>query len=105
MAARIERTEAAVQDLIEIGEEIALHNPDAAERVLAVIEERCEALAGNPRMGLACPQLGDGLRQFPAFPYRYVIFFRPLDEGMRLIRVLHGSRDIPAVFRREPADQ
>jgi plasmid stabilization system protein ParE len=34
-----------------------------------------------------------------------VNFFRPLDDGMRLIRVLHGSRDIPAVFRREPADQ
>jgi plasmid stabilization system protein ParE len=34
-----------------------------------------------------------------------VIFFRPLDDGMRLIRVLHGSRDIPAVFRREPPDE
>lgn len=101
MSDRVIRTEAAKRDLVEIGEYIALNDPDAAERVLAVIEERCARLANNPRMGQACPQLAAGLRQFPAYPYPYVLFFEPLDDGIRLIRVLHGHRDIPAVFRWE----
>ena len=30
---------------------------------------------------------------------RYVIFFVPLADGLDVIRVLHGSRDVDAEFR------
>ena len=29
----------------------------------------------------------------------YIIFYRPSEQGIELLRVLHGSRDIPEVFR------
>lgn len=32
------------------------------------------------------------MRSFPVF--RYVVFYRPLDDGITVVRVLHGSRDL-----------
>lgn len=97
----IERTDAANRDLISIAEYIAGENPDAAERVLDAVENKCNQLLENPRMGAECNDLADGLRQFWVSPYPYVLFYRIIDEGIRLIRVLHGHRDIPSVFRSE----
>ena len=37
------------------------------------------------------------MRSFPVG--RYIVFYMPLDDGVVVIRVLHGSRDIDAIFR------
>jgi toxin ParE1/3/4 len=29
---------------------------------------------------------------------KYTIFYRPEDEGIEVIRVLHGARDLPKLF-------
>jgi toxin ParE1/3/4 len=29
---------------------------------------------------------------------RYLIFYRPTDDGIDVVRVLHGSRDIESLF-------
>ena len=34
----------------------------------------------------------------------YVIFFRVLGDAVRIERVLHGARDIPAVFEQAVQD-
>jgi toxin ParE1/3/4 len=28
----------------------------------------------------------------------YLIFYRPLDEGIEIMRILHGSQDIKTIF-------
>jgi len=33
---------------------------------------------------------------------RYVIFYTPVHDGIDVVRVLHGARDIDAAFGEEP---
>ncbi len=30
-----------------------------------------------------------------------LVFYRPLDEGVEILRVIHGSRNVVALLRRE----
>ena len=53
--------------------------------------DRCQFLADNPLMGCVHPELRPGLRSFPHGDY--LIFYRPLRDGVSIVRVLHGSRD------------
>lgn len=101
---RILRTLQARQDLLDIGEYIAQQNPDAAVDFLDELETKFQRLAANARIGQLCanlaPDLPAELRQFPFG--NYVIFYRPLDDGIVIYRILHGRRDIPQVLRDEP---
>jgi toxin ParE1/3/4 len=50
----------------------------------------------QPGMGTACDEYSPGLRFFSVGDF--VLFFRPLDDGIRLIRVLHGARRFEGLF-------
>jgi len=54
-------------------------------------------LADNPGLGRARDELRPGLRSFSAG--RFLIFYRPLDNGIQVVRVVHGARDIGGLFR------
>jgi hypothetical protein len=47
-------------------------------------------------MGRVRDELAADLRSFPFG--RYVIFYEPIEDGIDVVRVLHGARDIDAVF-------
>ena len=100
------RTPQAKQDLLDIGEYIAQHNSQAAFDFLDELESKFHLLDANPKIGQPCPDLApdlpSDLRLFPVG--NYVIFYRPLDDGIVIYRVLHGRRDLPQVFRDEPVD-
>jgi len=34
----------------------------------------------------------------------YLIFYRPIEQGVEIVRVLHGARDMPSVFKDDPQD-
>jgi toxin ParE1/3/4 len=53
-------------------------------------------LAKQPGMGEARPELAEGLRCFSVG--NYLIFFKPLSDGIEVVRVLSGARDIDALF-------
>ena len=53
-------------------------------------------LASHPNLGRSRDELAEGLRSFPVG--RYVIFYRAIPEGVEIVRVLHGSRDLNAIF-------
>ena len=57
-----------------------------------------QARADHPLAAEARPDLAPGLRASPVG--NYVIFYRPIHDGIEVVRVLHGARDIPAVFRK-----
>jgi toxin ParE1/3/4 len=90
--------EDAERDLVEIWTYIAKDNPNAADRVLDLIDRRLESLAEFPRFGEARPDLAPDLRCYPAGSY--VIFYRPTAREIQVARVLHGARDALAIFRR-----
>jgi toxin ParE1/3/4 len=47
-------------------------------------------------MGELHPELGEGIRTLKAG--RYIIFYREVPEGIQVVRVIHGARDIPSIF-------
>jgi toxin ParE1/3/4 len=89
-------TQEARQDLDEIWLYIAEDNPPAADDLLDALYERFVLLAQQPFLGRARPELAPNLRSFPVG--NYVIFYRPIDDGVEIARVLRGSRDIDALF-------
>jgi toxin ParE1/3/4 len=91
---RFTYTPRADADLDAITDYFAEHNPDAGIRLLDAITARCRVDAHNPRSGLDRSDLAPGVRT--AVVDRYVIFFRALANGIDVLRVLHGSRDITA---------
>jgi len=97
--ARVLRTDQARVDLKSIGQHIAEQSQsrDIALSFLDRIEEKCELYATQPLMGEARPDLADDLHCFPVADY--IVFYRPLVDGILVLTVVHGARDIPAVFR------
>ncbi len=85
-------TPLANRDLLEIGLHIAQESPRAADKILTTIGQKCEMLAHSPRLGRKRDELAHGLRSFPVGSY--VIFYRVAHNGVEIIRVLHGARDI-----------
>ena len=86
----------AESDLDEIWWYIAQDNPDAADRFLDKIEERCHTLAQFPNMGVSRDELHPGLRSLPVG--KYLIFYMPIAGGIEIVRVLPGMMDIEALF-------
>ena len=86
----------AEQDLAEIWDFIAQDDIDAADRVCADIEQKCQAIAQAPGMGRVRDELAPSLRSFPAG--KYVIFYRLIENGIEIARILHGARDLKSAF-------
>ena len=87
----------AEADLDEIWLYIAQDSPHNADRFLDRIYRTCQQnLANNPRMGRSREELAPRLRSLSLGDC--VIFYRPIDEGVEVIRVLHGNRDIESEF-------
>jgi toxin ParE1/3/4 len=97
------------QALVDVDEQarwIADDNPDAARRFRKAVEQTLEVLAAMPGVGVGRrykdPAL-KGLRMHPVqgFP-THLLFYLPLSDGVELVRVLHGWRNIARLFDQEP---
>lgn len=78
--------------MLDIWKYIAAENEPAATRVVARINGVFEMLGLQPEAGRRRPELGEGLRSFPAGSY--VVFYQIGRSGVDIVRVLHGHRDI-----------
>ena len=96
MAKRVRVSRAAKNDLDEIWFYIAGHNIDAADRFVDLLADKFPLLASSPAMGRAREELEPGLRSFPV--KRYLILYRPRKGGIEIVRVIHGARDLSALF-------
>ena len=94
--ARVTRRPLAEADIFEIWDYIADDSMEAADRWVDQLDEKFQLIATQPMMGRAREELLPGLRSFPS--RRYVIFYIPTGNGIDVVRVLHGARDIDAVF-------
>jgi toxin ParE1/3/4 len=96
---RVIRAQLARQDLKDIARYLAQESRSraVAMRVVRLIADKCLVYAREPELGESCPDLGANVRRFPVG--NYVVFYRTVHNGIQLLRVLHGSRDIPAAWR------
>ena len=75
---------------------IASDNRTAADRFIDELVGKFQTLATQPGIGRSRDELAESLRSFPVG--NYVIFYRALADGIEIVRVLSGFRDIPNVF-------
>ena len=94
--AKVLRKPQAEADLIEIWTYIAQDSPTRADKLLDKIDEKSQTIAQSPFIGIARDELGPEIRSFPIG--NYVLFYQPIEDGIEIIRVLHGARDIEALF-------
>lgn len=71
-------------------------NPVAAHHFLDSLEETCELLAEHPLIGRSRGELGETLRSFPVG--NYLIFYMLASDGIDVVRVIYGGRDLPEIF-------
>jgi toxin ParE1/3/4 len=90
--ARVTRSRRVEQDLLGIAEYIAADSPTAASRWLDEMERTFKLLAAYPSIGQDVSDIRPGLRRFCLG--QYLIYFESAENSLRIVRVLHGSRQI-----------
>lgn len=83
-------------DLFSIWFYIAEDNPAAADRLLDDIDEKCNLLAKNPKIGESRPDIAPFMRYFPV--KNYLILYQEQSYGIEVVRVIHGARDINEII-------
>lgn len=91
--ARCTITPQAQRDLQEIWLFIASDNPAAADRLVDNLLATAHLIAESPEMGVARPDLAEGVRGFPC-ERRYVIFYRIVSGGIEVLHIVHGARNL-----------
>jgi len=86
----------AQSDLAEIWDYIADDSEPAADEFIDTLDQKFQVLAARPLAGRVRDELAEGIRSFPVG--RYIIFYRPQAQGVEIVRVLHGARDLDAIF-------
>ena len=100
---RILRQQAARQDLVNIVYHyIQAGSPATARRFRDQAEVTFQRLAGMRGIGARYehdhPALAE-LRFFPISGFsKYLVFYRPIADGIEIARVLHGARDIHEIL-------
>lgn len=89
----------ALLDLDEIWSYIAQDSVEAADRWVAKLLDACESLTRNPHVGHAHADITDKAVLF--WPVgAYLIVYRALNEGIEIVALTQGSRDIPSFLRK-----
>ena len=94
----------AIRDLSDIAVYLAEESGsnDLAFRFLDAAEATFEQLAAMPAMGVAREYFDgalSGVRMWRIAGFEnYLIFYRPAENGIEIIRVLHAKRDIESLF-------
>jgi toxin ParE1/3/4 len=94
--AEVTLTQQAREDLMAIWAYVADDNPSAADRVLDTLDARMMRLAEYPLLGPARPDIAPDLRYLVSG--NYLVLYRVRSESVEVVRVLHGARNLKALF-------
>ncbi len=86
----------ANSDLTNVWLYVAAHSPANADSLVDRFDRIFRVLAEHPYMGRGRDELAANLHSFPVG--NYIVFYRPLGDGIEIARILHGARDIGALF-------
>ena len=87
----------ASEDLREIAEYFAQTNLEAGEHFFREFNRKCKQLTAFPNSGKSYAGIRTDLRGLPL--EGYVIFYRLLDDGIEILRVVSGRRNLPTIFK------
>lgn len=89
----------ASEDLLNIWQYLfdSSQSVGVADRLIDSIRAKCQMYAAQPLSGELCPDFAPDIRCFSMGSY--VIFYMPISNGIDVLQVIHGSRDIPSPFR------
>jgi len=95
----------ADRDLNDYADHLARNaSLEVALRFLSAAEETFAMLARQPKMGWPSRLTHAELKSMRTFRVtsfeRMLILYRPLDDGVDILRVVHSSRNLQALFRR-----
>ncbi len=93
-----------LEQFVYLGERASV---ELAQRYFAAVDETCLQLVKHPHSGT----LYDsgiarliGMRRVPVKGFeKYLLFYLPHENGIDVIRVVHGARDIDSLFEQEEA--
>ena len=96
---RAVRSFAAEEDLFGIARQIGVRDrrPQTASKIVDELIAKCETYAQTPLIGTLDDSLFDGCRI--GRHKRWLIFYRPVAEGIEVVRILDGARDYPRLFK------
>jgi len=87
---------AARDDLLTIGLYIAEDNPERADSFVAELEATARQIVEWPGSFPSRNDISPGLRA--AIHGRYLLLFRDLGDEVRIVRILHGARNLQKIF-------
>jgi toxin ParE1/3/4 len=88
----------ADNDLMLIFSYLNQQSPQASESIAREVDRCFQNISSFPYSGSARPDLGHDIKNVLVPPY--VIFYAVRSNHITILRVLHGSRNIQAEFRR-----
>ena len=93
-----------LDQFVYLGEQASI---EAAERYHAAVAETCKLLFKQPRSG-SVYRSGilhlKGMRRMPVKGFeKFMMFYLPTANGVDIVRVLHGARNIQRVFAEDEA--
>ena len=89
----------AVEDIEAHYQYLLRRDEAAADRMLDAIFAKIEQLSLYPEMGALAPEIAANIRRVTVRPY--VIFYCPGVSDVIILRVLHGSRDVPSAMAKD----
>ncbi len=92
-------TDRAQDDVAEICDYVAQDDDQAAKRLVDKFGEAFARLTDWPGIGRVRPEISVGIRSWVVGSY--VVLYRSYDDRIDVIRVIHGARDIAALFSGE----
>lgn len=92
----------AVADLDAAYDYFASFSPTAADRFVDEFWDRAKLHVRFPKMGRLRDDLQSGMRSFVV--NRYLAFYVVNGDTIEFVRIIHGSRDLSAIFTRPDAD-
>ncbi|MEX2215298.1 MAG: type II toxin-antitoxin system RelE/ParE family toxin [Phycisphaeraceae bacterium] len=93
----IEWVPIAQADIDAIHDYISRDNPSAADRLVFQIKAKLEGCLEFPRANTPRDDLEPGCRSIPHG--NYLIFYMPIENGIRVVRVLDGRRDVERAYK------
>ncbi|MBK9154480.1 MAG: type II toxin-antitoxin system RelE/ParE family toxin [Chloracidobacterium sp.] len=99
---RVAYDECVLEELIELAAYLANDNEDVAQRFLNACDDSFQLLAKNPLIGSVRefnnPELSR-VRMWRVKGFeKYLIFYVPIDDGIKILHLFHSARDYESVF-------
>ncbi|HEY9867227.1 MAG TPA: type II toxin-antitoxin system RelE/ParE family toxin [Candidatus Obscuribacterales bacterium] len=92
-------TVTACRDLEEISTYFLAKSVEAGDHFVEGFNKKCQYLARFPHLGRSYSQFSPNLRGSPLMGY--IIFYQVIEDGIEIVRVISGYRDLPDIFNKK----